>query len=60
MGLKTVCDKKHASKHQIKDDQTQILLPPRRNLTCNIPCCYTFGQGAIHVLQYAEAAYGYG
>ena len=28
MGLKTVCDKKHADKHQVKDDQTHMPLPP--------------------------------
>ena len=28
MGLKTVCDKKHANKHQVKEDQTHMPLPP--------------------------------
>ena len=27
-GLKTVCDKKHANKHQVKEDQTHMPLPP--------------------------------
>ena len=29
-GIKTVCGKKHANKHQAKDDQTHMPLPPER------------------------------
>ena len=28
MESKTVCDKKHANEHQIKEDQTHMPLPP--------------------------------
>ena len=28
MELKTECDKKHANKHQVKEDQTHMPLPP--------------------------------
>ena len=28
IGPKTVCDKKHANKHQVKEDQTHMPLPP--------------------------------
>ena len=29
MWPKTVCDRKHANKHQVKEDQTHMPLPPK-------------------------------
>ena len=51
-GLKTVCDKKHANKHQVKEDQTHMPLPPEGTSHAILPVDITFGQGVIHVLKY--------
>ena len=29
MGTKTVCAKKHANRHQVKEDETHMPLPPK-------------------------------
>ena len=53
MGLKTVCDKKHANKHQVKEDQIHIMaLPPEGTSHAILLVDITFGQGAVHVLKY--------
>ena len=37
-GLKTVCDKKYANKHQVKEDQTHMPLPPEGTSHAIPPC----------------------
>ena len=47
-----MCDKKHANKHQVKEDQTHMPLPPEGTLHAILLVDITFGQGAMHVLKY--------
>ena len=47
-----MCDKKHANKHQVKEDQTHMPLPPEETSHATLLADITFGQGAMHVLKY--------
>ena len=47
-----MCDKKHANKHQVKEDQTHMPLPPEGTSHAILLVDITFGQGVMHVLKY--------
>ena len=51
---KTVCDKKHAknTKHQIKEDQTYMPLPPKGPSHATLLVDIPFGKEQLHVLKY--------
>ena len=51
MGSKTVCDKKHGNKHQVKEDQTHMPLPPEGTSHAILFVNITFGQGAMHLFK---------
>ena len=43
---------KHAKKHQVKEDQTHMPLPPEGTSHAILLVDINFGQGAMHVLKY--------
>ena len=45
-------EKKHANKHQVKEDQTHMLLPPEGTSHAVLLADITFGHRAMHVLKY--------
>ena len=45
-----MCDKKHANKHQVKEDQTHMPLPLEGTSHATLLIDITFGQGAMGVL----------
>ena len=44
-----MCDKKYPNKHQVKEDQTHMPLPPEGTSNAILLVDKTFGQGAMHV-----------
>ena len=47
-----MCDRKHENKHQVKEDQTLMPLPPEATSHATLLVDTTFGQGAMHVLKH--------